>query len=207
MEKSKKEGTFAEIQQEIATTLIYESDRGCVLAAQSFMDYQLEGILCMYFHHKSGDTDSLIKGLFEGSNPLLQSFSLKTRFARILRLIDPESFNALGKLNELRIHFAHHPGPVTLNATRVKRIHDLLNPNCKIRLSELYDLGMWNAQSFKDISEPHIRFVAVASELIGVLELAKSMIMQGMVGVYLGTTHRKGVEHSQPPEQPEPPPT
>ena len=62
---------------------------------------------------------------------------------RVLYLIDGETFNAFVKLNDLRNHFAHYPGAVTLSIDRVQAIYDSMRADIK-KYSEFYQkMGFW----------------------------------------------------------------
>jgi hypothetical protein len=123
---------------------IEESDRGCVLAAHGYCDGRLEELLRAKFQVRSGETNKLIDSLFNsGHQPLLQSFQMKLVMARVLQLIDEHSFRAFTKFNDLRNHFAHYPGIVTLSAERVRVIHDLMPPERQKHPARDAKMAIW----------------------------------------------------------------
>ncbi len=160
-----------------------ESDRGCVLAVHGYCDGLLGDVLWAKLHAESGETDSLIAWLLkDGPQPPLQSFYVKLVVARVLLAIDSHTFQAMVKLNELRNHFAHHPGSVTLNMERAHSIFDLLSPEQK-KNSERFPkaVRVW-ARMTKRRTPARNLFMCAAYLLSGELCNAYTKIMSAASG-------------------------
>lgn len=126
-----KTNKFQESERVIFQSLLEETDRGCVLAAHGYLDSQLEDLLRERFLKDGGDEreqqEQISFLLKRGSLAPLSSFYVKASMAFVLGAIDKELFVALTKLNELRRHFAHYHGRVTLTVERSKSIYDALS--------------------------------------------------------------------------------
>lgn len=105
-----------------------ESDRGCVLAGTSLIEWQLERVLRTEFlrtHEKSGNSDDVhaqIDILLDPSSDkaILGSAASRSRMCRVLNLIDPGIHKSLKLLFSFRnTHFAHSLKPVQLTDTAV----------------------------------------------------------------------------------------
>jgi DNA-binding MltR family transcriptional regulator len=178
MADSTKQPKFPEPKEEIRTVLLEETDRGCVLAAHGFLDDGLERLLRGRFLNQSKQAQDLVKKLFgDGPQPPLQSFKLKLVMARVLMLFDERSFDAMSKLNTLRVHFAHHPGRVTLNDDRVTAIYNELHPKCKADMREREASG--KQTTAPGLSPARIRFINVILQLNAVIEFASTIVKIG----------------------------
>jgi DNA-binding MltR family transcriptional regulator len=154
-----------------------ETDRGCVLVATGFLEERLEEILRKKLQVDDGSTNELIDRLFdERTQGPFCSFVQRAKLARILLLIDEHTLNTLKALAELRNHFAHHPGPVTLTNERVGKIYDALNPNCKRHSESRVTKRTMSGVCRRSASPARKRFAAILNELTMVLVLAESYI-------------------------------
>ncbi len=169
-----------------------ESDRGCVLAAHGHLDGTLEEILRAKFRHRSGETNDLVDWLLVGRQPPLQSFYVKLVMVRVLYLIDGETFNAFVKLNDLRNHFAHYPGAVTLSIDRVQAIYDSMRADIK-KYSEFYQkMGFWR---------PSMNRRSPARKLFARVFLALSQVLSDVL-TYAEEQNVEGVEIPNPMDAP-----
>jgi hypothetical protein len=171
---AKRQQKLQEPDQKIQDALIFESARGCVLVAHGKLDYMLEDLLRAKFGQPAKDIDELIKWLFEGRGALLQSFYVKSVVARVLRLIDDRAFSALNKLNDLRNHFAHYPGEVSLTHDRVDGIYKQLDDKSK---KEIEDTQRTGRHITSDSKAPQMRLVWAALALMRVLDRATQAVI------------------------------
>lgn len=190
---SKKPKKLEEARQNFANVLLEETDRGCVLVLHGFIDGELEKIIRGRLQGHENNPEFNTKKqldwlLTDGQRPPMQSFYVKLVFVRVLQLIDAQSFVALTKLNELRVHFAHYPGFVTLTDSRVNVIEQAMNPNSLFSIREL------KANKFFDhLEDRHsaarLRFIYIAWELLGVMQFAMGTVARlgRLEGSYLSS--------------------
>lgn len=101
--------------QDFRTSLLSESDRGCVLMAAAFIEDKITQLLETYMVH---DT-TIQKKIFEG-NGALATFSSKIDISFLLGLIPKNIYNDLGILRKLRNDFAHNAKSITFKTDYIK---------------------------------------------------------------------------------------
>lgn len=91
------------------TSIIWETDRGCVLVAAQIVDDELKQLLTNFFKSRSSIGKKELDFWFDsGPTPPLRSTGLKIRLALATELIGREIFNALNNLQSLRSNVAAH---------------------------------------------------------------------------------------------------
>jgi hypothetical protein len=139
---SKKKRALRTPDDFIANVLSDETDRGCVLVAAGFIDYQLEQLLREHFSgimsNRPSNSKQIENVLIDGSQPLLGSFWAKNTMAHLLGLIDDEFHDLIDEIRELRNTFAHKPGKVTLDCATVDPIVAKLHSESNTKLMEIF---------------------------------------------------------------------
>lgn len=161
---------FTEEDEALVSSLLEESDRGCVLVAHGRLDVLLGKLLRDYFEKHSEKAEKEINWLFEGHQPLLGSFRSRLVVARALGLVDADFFNSATQLTALRNHFGHHPGRVKLTSDRVATVADCIGDRNMSQFAALMrEVGRIN--KWKEVHSPERRrFVGVALTLAIALE-------------------------------------
>jgi DNA-binding MltR family transcriptional regulator len=107
--------------------LMDESDRGCILVAQAFLENQLENLLRKHLVKVSNETEKFINKLIgSGTSTPLGSFAPRARMARALGLINTKTYSVLMAINDLRRKYAHCPQHVTLKLNEITTMYDEL---------------------------------------------------------------------------------
>jgi mannitol repressor len=104
--------------QEIAKSLLKESDRGCAMIAGAILDEHLEEMLRGHFR-KHERIDRVTDTLFAGVGPL-SSFWAKIQIAYALGLIGHKTYSTLEWIRSIRNEFAHEYGPRSFNDEKIK---------------------------------------------------------------------------------------
>lgn len=190
---AKKRDKFPEPPQEMCRVLLDETDRGCVLAAHGYLDKALEDILRAYF--LNAETANLLDWFFTGQQPPWQSFYMKLSIVRLLCLLDAQSHSAMEKLNDLRVHFAHYAGRVSLTDARASSIYDALNHNCKQEIQERENSKWLNRGNQSDA---RMKFIHSAVSLHGAVQLPRAFLLRRgeLAGIMLSddpTRKQRGV--------------
>jgi DNA-binding MltR family transcriptional regulator len=101
--------------------LMKESDRGCVLMATSFLDYELEKMFEDYLIGSKKVLNEMLSG--QGS---LATFSSRIRFAFSLGLISKKTMDDLNVIRKIRNECGHNYESISLEAKITKqRIYSL----------------------------------------------------------------------------------
>lgn len=111
-------------------TLQDESDRGCVLVAQAYLDEALEELLRVKFETDPRIVKNAVDPLLKGSGPL-STFYSRIRLAYALGLLNHSTYDILEDIRVLRNKFAHQRGPAQLTDSRVTGILDRLSIEAK----------------------------------------------------------------------------
>lgn len=94
------------LAEKFFSSLVQESDRGCVLVGAAFIDEGLEILLRSKTLHDTLTVKVCVDPLFAGLGPL-RSFWAKTQLCRALDIIDDWMYEDLEKIRNLRNLFAH----------------------------------------------------------------------------------------------------
>jgi hypothetical protein len=134
MPAKKRKAKFSEPVQPRPHDLSEESERGCVLCAHAWIEKLLGDRLREYLLKSSGNDTDGVASLLESDRSLLGAFANRARMARALGIIGDGTHRALIELNQLRVHFAHHAGNVSLTTSRVNviQVHSRKTPKDRI---------------------------------------------------------------------------
>ena len=112
---------------EFAKAIGNESDRGCVLLATSFIDDALESLLRTKLKMMSDVRDTELDILLvKRPLPPLGSFSIRTRVAAAMGILNRRTVHALRLLGDLRNKLAHQKGPAALDEASIAPIIQML---------------------------------------------------------------------------------
>ena len=126
---------FPETQSGILD-LSTESDRGCVLASHAWIEKLLGDNIRNRLTQTGGPGAAnviveLIGDDAKNNGGPISMFAHRARLAFALGLIQHGTYQSLVELNDLRTHFAHHPGKVALTLQRVNAIRGPLAADVK----------------------------------------------------------------------------
>jgi len=163
----RKRTKFSEKACSFERALLRESDRGCVLVAHAFVEEELGNVLRKHFVRVSGSPKESFDALLEGS---LGTFAPRVRMARALGLIDNNMLATLLAVNDLRVHFAHYRGLVTLNTNVTEKLRQTLDTQERQNAQALGKyVYRWFARRAKTPMPKHSRartlFVSIAAEV------------------------------------------
>jgi DNA-binding MltR family transcriptional regulator len=168
---------FGPREQQIAESLIRESDRGAVMIGAAILDEDLEDVLRAYFR-QDGRGPKISETLFSGVGPL-SSFWAKVQFAYALRLIGNKTYVRLEWIRSIRNEFAHEYGPKSFD-----------DPQIKSQLDEMIGAGPTRPGDEELLPMPlgsvkrgdfvrRLAFVLAVSRLGGRISQVKNVIAQG----------------------------
>lgn len=102
-------------------TLTPETDRGCALMAQAYLDAQLEELLRRYFVDDAKHTREVL-----GQSKPLGTFSARVDVAYALGLISLKMHRDLHLIRKIRNDFGHDPSPINFHHSKIaNRCRDL----------------------------------------------------------------------------------
>ena len=170
-----------ERSQEIAATLMKESDRGCVIFCAAILHDDLESLLREFFRRDARSTKNVIDPLFANYSPLA-TFSARIDLAYALALIPHDMFEKLHLVRRLRNDFAHESDPL-----------DFEDPRCRDRLRILIAEGkvitpqpgdsegvhFGSQQLRKEQLINRLAFVLAISAISAVIRLYQSRLKRG----------------------------
>ncbi len=96
---------------ELASALLKESDRGCVMIAAAFLDDALEEVLRSFFRTDPFSLKNAVDPLLAGNGPI-STFSSRIQLCYALMLITTNMRKELDLTRKLRNDFAHTWGPM-----------------------------------------------------------------------------------------------
>lgn len=107
------ESNFIDMTKKVRKMLTIETDRGCVLISVSFLEYQIEQLLEVYFVRD----EKAVKELFKNG---LSSFSAKINLVYLLGLIGNELYRDLNMIRKIRNEFAHSYDSLSFESDCIK---------------------------------------------------------------------------------------
>lgn len=116
-ERITKDGIeFIENTFKLRNELDKESDRGCILMATSFLDYELQSFFKYYLFGSKKMLDEMLSG--QGS---LATFSSRIKLAYSLGLISKVTMDDLNVIRKIRNNCGHNYEPVTFEDETIKQ--------------------------------------------------------------------------------------
>jgi DNA-binding MltR family transcriptional regulator len=113
-----------------AATIIFESERGCVLIMSSLLDDDLADLLRGAFKVRSAVSDKFIAALLtDHALPPLGTFSIRTKVCLALGLITEKESDALDHMRDLRNKCAHKALAVVVPDQVVESLLAALEPH------------------------------------------------------------------------------
>lgn len=111
--------------QEMYQMLCQETDRGLVIVASAYLEDALEELLRAKLElecqtPKPNEKTKLLNTLLKSPESPILNFSIRTKLAWALGLIDEKQKNVLDKFRELRNKFAHLRAPKEVTVAHVK---------------------------------------------------------------------------------------
>lgn len=149
--------------------LCEESDRGCVLVAHGFAEEALGHLIWASLRQRSVLSENILVGLFR-STGMLYTFSNRAKLAAALGLIDANVYSALVELNDLRVHFAHHRGRVTLTEARVRNIRQHITKK-HLATAQYWTEKFTGMQASHGYSQARVDFVLAAVAVLVELDI------------------------------------
>jgi DNA-binding MltR family transcriptional regulator len=101
----------------VATALVKESDRGCVILGAALMDEALEELLRSVCRQTPSDIKANVDPLFQGYAPLA-TFSARIQVAFALGILPRGLRDKIEIIRRLRNDFAHEWGPIDFDDPR-----------------------------------------------------------------------------------------
>jgi hypothetical protein len=166
------------------TSLLWETDRGCVLVAAQVIDEELEEMLRAFCTSRSAVTDKELNFWFDdGGTPPLQSTALKIQLSFALGLIERPLLESLLKLQRLRSRQAAHARkPFELTTDHSVPIFKPLPEAVRAACNEFFASDALD-QLLHGFAEPlspaKAAFAVIVSMLFELLERAKSRMVIG----------------------------
>jgi hypothetical protein len=155
--------------------LLSESDRGCVLIAQSLLEERLGDQIEAYLLSEEGAIGHLLSELRQGRSNPLGSFAASIDYAVRVKVITGETANALRRINQLRKEFAHYkpPRPMLIEMWQANEGWKLLSDEQRTIASKL-ELALTSetfkrSPGYREYNEGRQKFMASAWTLLGQL--------------------------------------
>lgn len=172
---------------EVATTLLQESDRGCVLVGAALIDEVLEVLLRSKLESEPIIVKEVVDPLFRRNGPL-SSFWGRIQLSYALGLINRGTYDDLEIIRDLRNSFAHQYGPASLDATDVADKIDRLKTGdryarafCAVVEKELEEIRFASKKKGRPIDIPkglsgtRIRFMCCTAVLVSKIGNARPL--------------------------------
>jgi hypothetical protein len=149
--------------REFSNSMLYESDRGCVLIGSAHLDDAVGNLL----RSAMIDDEKMIKSVFKGKMPLFGSFWAKTVTCYAFEQIDENTRDALDAIRSIRNDCAHSSAPTPFTKDQLNRLTAFLEPHLQVIIESLYTslTDEWDAEEI-DFSPERLCFIFVVTSLL-----------------------------------------